>query len=371
MIRRCALQRAVVIVALCTLSQLPADSLASDSPDGGLELGGAVRFNVGWLDYAGGQRWSDVDVELLRLDMRGHYGQLRFSLQHRWYEGFEAVHHAWAGLVVDEDRELRLGIVQAPFGLLPYASQSFWFGSGYYLGLEDDHDLGVVWRDKKGDRSWHAGVFLRDEYGTGRRFARYSFDVATTEALPYREAEHLVLRYERRVADERRALAWGFSGVLGRVENRISGATHGHAAAALHLEASAAAWTAQLQWAHYDYGVPGERIALAAFEFPFEIASKADVLTANIFRDFDVSRSWLDSLRCYNNLSTTRATGATRTDSWQNVTGCSVGKGPMFTYVDWVAGRNMWFVGGPGVGVSEPGGDRWRSRLNINLGFYF
>jgi hypothetical protein len=53
------------------------------------------------------------------------------------------------------------------------------------------------------------------------------------------------------------------------------------------------------------------------------------------------------------------------------VTGCSFAKGPMFTYVDWIAGRNMWFVGGPGVGIREPGGDRWRSRLNVNLGLYF
>jgi len=362
---------AIIAGALCTPLPCAAESAAADNSDSTLELGGALRFNLGWLDYAGPRRWSDVDVELLRIDLRGSHGPLKFSVQHRWYEGFEAVHHAWAGWTLDADRDLRLGIQQVPFGLLPYASQSFWFGSGYYLGLEDDHDLGIVWRDERDDRSWHAGVLLRDEYGTGRRFARYSFDVATTDELPYREAEHLVLRYERRVTGERWALGWGLSGMLGRVENREDGQTHGHVATAVHLEGSASSWTAQLQWAHYDYGVPGERIALAAFEFPFEIASKADVVTANIFRDFNTSRSWFDSLRCYNNLSTTRATGLTRANSWQNVFGCSVGKGPMFTYVDWISGRNMWFVGGPGVGISEPGGDRWRSRLNINLGFYF
>ena len=43
----------------------------------------------------------------------------------------------------------------------------------------------------------------------------------------------------------------------------------------------------------------------------------------------------------------------------------------MFTYVDWIAGRNMWFAGGPGVGIAEPGGDGWRSRLNVNMGFFF
>lgn len=361
----------VIAGALCMLALLVGEASQSASSDDSLELGAAVRLNVGWIDYQRSQRWSGVDFELLRIEARGSYGPLKFSAQHRWYDGFEAVHHAWAGLSLDADRDVRVGIQQVPFGLLPYASQSFWFGSGYYLGIEDDYDLGVVWRDERGDRSWHAGVFLRDEYGTGRRFERYSFDVATTYVLPYREIEHLVMRHERRVAGDTWALAWGLSGVLGRVENRIDGRSHGHLAAAIHLEVSASSWTAQVQWAHYDYKVPGERIALAAFRFPFEIASKADVITANLFRDFDMSRSWIDSLRCYNNLSTTRASGMTRQHSWQNVTGCSIGKGPMFAYVDWIAGRNMWFVGGPGVGISEPGGDRWRSRLNINVGLYF
>ncbi|TXK62184.1 hypothetical protein FU658_09885 [Alkalisalibacterium limincola] len=294
-----------------------------------------------------------------------------FSLQYRWYDGFDAVHHAWAGWSLDADRDLRVGVQQVPFGLLPYASQGFWFGSGYYLGLEDDYDLGIVYRDERGDRSWHGGVMLRDEYGTGANYDRYSFDVATTDALPYREVEHAVVRYARRFERGDWALEWGASGLLGRIEDRTDGSTFRHAAAALHLEGARGPWTLQGQWAHYDYDVPGGRVALSAFMFPFEVAARADVLSVNVVRDFDMSGNWLDSLRCYNNLSTTRAGGPGLADSWLNVTGCSIGKGPMFTYFDWIAGRNMWFVGGPGIGISEPGGDTWRSRLNINVGFYF
>lgn len=358
-----------VSAALVLLAVGPA-ALAAVPEEDGLNPGAAIRLSTGYLGYGASEGWQDPDVELLRASLAGRRGSFVFSTQYRWYDGFEAVHHAWFGFSPDADRDLRIGIQQVPQGLLPFASHSFWFGSGYYIGLEDDYDLGVVWRDERGDRSWHAGVFFRDEYGTGANFGRYSFDIATTPALPYREREHLVIRHERRSGHGDWALAWGATAVLGRIENREDGRTHAHRAATVHLQGVQGPWTLQGQWTRYDYRNPEERVAIAAFQFPFEVAGRADVLTANLVRELPPG-GWLDSLGCYNNYSTTLASGPGLANSQQNVTGCSLGKGPMFTYVDLIAGRNMTFVGGPGVGIFEPGGDRWRWRLNINVGFYF
>lgn len=332
-------------------------------------FGGAVRINSGWLDYGAGKQDLNTDLELVRLDSRGRKGRLSYSLQYRFYNDFEAIHHAWIGVDV-AGGQLRGGVQQVPFGLLPYASHSFWFGSGYYLGIEDDYDLGVLWERERNGVRWHAGVFLADEYGDAKRFDRYSFDVAQTPGLPYRERARVLLR--RAVAWERGGAnwEWGMSGFAGRIENVDSGREHDHQGLAVHAQWQRDQWTVQGQWAAYRYDVPGQRIALSAFAFPFEIASTAQVISANLARDLPTP-SWLDSLRCYNNLSTTQVSGQGRRDSWQNVTGCSIGRGPMFTYVDWIAGYNMWFIGGPGVGIDDAGGARWRSRLNINFGFYF
>ena len=57
--------------------------------------------------------------------------------------------------------------------------------------------------------------------------------------------------------------------------------------------------------------------------------------------------------------------------SIQNVTGCSFVAGGIFAYFDWITGKNMWFVGGPGVGRNAITAGEWRSRLNVNFGFYF
>uniref|UniRef100_A0A8J7VWX4 Uncharacterized protein n=1 Tax=Coralloluteibacterium stylophorae TaxID=1776034 RepID=A0A8J7VWX4_9GAMM len=282
------------------------------------------------------------------------------------------MHHAWVGWRFDEGRGLRAGVQQVPIGLLPTASHSFWFGSGYYLGVEDDYDLGLVWRDIGPGSSWHVGLFAGDEYGTGDRYGRYSFDVADAGGLRYRERGQLVVRHARQFAAGDWDMEFGATGGLGRIENLDDGGHPRRALGAVLAQATRGGLSLQLQWLRYHHSVDGERIALAAFDFPFEIAARADVHTFNLAYAFDMDGRWLDSLTCYNDFSTTQAGGGEGlADSYQNVTGCSLGKGPMLTYVDLITGRNMWFVGGPGVGIDAGDSDRWHSRLNINVGFYF
>ena len=335
----------------------------------GLELGGAVRLSYGWLDYADS---PGADLELVRGEARGRLGPASFSLQYRWYDGFDAVHHAWAGWDLDPDSQLRVGVQQVPFGLLPYASHSFWFGSGYYLGIEDDYDLGVAWEHEAGAHRWHAAWFSGDEYGTGNRYGRYSFDVATTDVLPYRERGRLAMRYEQVGEWNGGELAFGASAFSGRIENRMDGQRYGHDAAALHVQWQRGPATVQLQWARYRYRNPESRVAMSAFMSPFEIAAQADVPTFNLVGHLP-HPGWFDAITCYNNLSLTipRGSAPGLRESWQNVTGCSFAKDKMFTYVDWIAGKNMWFAGGSGIGIDEPGSNRWRSRLNVNIGFFF
>lgn len=364
------IQGCLAVLSLLLALGPAAARACEETTDPCLDLGGAIRFNVGWRDYGDPAGNGDLDLELLRVDAKGARGPLFFSLQYRWYDGFDAVQHAWAGWRLDEHRDLKLGIQQVPFGLLPYASNSFWFGSGYYLGLEDDHDIGLVYRHDTGRDQLHAGVFLADEYGDGARFDRYSFDLADDGSLRYRERERLNLRWARRAEGDAGTTEWGASAFAGRVQDQASRQRFGHHGAALHVQQARGSWTLQGQWAWYRYQVPGSRVALSAFQFPFEIAAEAHVLTANAA--WALPRSgWFDAITCYNNLSTTRGNGAGSGDSWQNVTGCSFAKGKSFSYVDWITGRNMWFIGGPGIGLAPAGSDPWRSRLNINIGFYF
>lgn len=350
-------------------TELRAEDAPSSTTAPYVDIGGAVRFNYGWLDYGPTSR---LQLELLRADIKAGSGPLTFSAQYRWYDGFDAVHHAQVGWQATESTLVTAGIQQVPFGLLPTVSQSFWFGAGYYLGIEDDYDPGVVVSHQRGAHTWHIGWFSGDEYGTGSRTDRYSFDVAQVPGLPYRERDRVHLRYERNTDWAGGEMLVGASGFSGTVQNTQTRRHHGHHGAAVHAQWQREGWTAQVQWARYRYDVPGERIALSAFQAPFEIAAHADVPSVNLAYSFGEQR-WLDDITCYNNLSAARPvqrTAGTRT-SVQNVSGCSLQKGIMLTYVDWIAGKDMWFAGGEGIGINDGGPSRWRSRFNLNVGFYF
>jgi len=360
----------IIAAATASLATNNATAENSTTPPPYVDVGGAVRFNYAWLDYG---TTDGIALELLRADLKAGAGPLSFSAQYRWYDDFDAIHHAWLGWQFTDATQLQAGIQQVPFGLLPAASHSFWYGSGYYLGIEDDYDPGLVLSHRhSAATTWQLGWFAGDEYGDAQRHDRYSFDVASTDALPYRERGRVHARLEHTTGTAQHPLLIGASAWYGRLQDTTNGQRHRQYAAALHAQWQHAGWTAQLQWARYRHDVPGQRIALSAFQAPFEVAAHADVPTANLAYDFGaVGR--LEQLTCYNNLSMTRPLGSQPglRNSWQNVTGCSLHKGPMVTYVDWIAGNNMWFAGGPGIGIDDGSPSRWHSRLNVNIGFYF
>lgn len=304
--------------------------------------------------------------------MKINEGDWSVDAQYRWYQDFNAVHHAQIDFKATENDVFTVGITQVPFGLAPYSSHSFWFSGAYYLGLEDDYDTGVKWSRTQGDWLIDAAWFAGSEYDDASRYGRYSFDVAHTSRYPLKESGQFNMRVRRDLG----GAVVGGSYQWGQLDGE-QGRDADHQAVALHAKADVEQWNIQAQWIYYRYDINGvpeadkHRLALSAFEYPFEIAAKAQVVTFNVARTFAVNNRFLKSVTCYNDYSYIAAgAGSGLADSVQNVTGCMLQKGGMYSYIDWISGKNMWFAGGPGVGI-EVGEPQWQSRLNINIGYYF
>ncbi|MFU8878261.1 MAG: hypothetical protein ACNA7E_08980 [Wenzhouxiangellaceae bacterium] len=346
-----------------------------------IKLGGAVRLNYAWRDFDedSKDRVGDFELELFRINADGEIGNVQLSAEWRRYNDFQAIHHAWVGYRFSERLQTRIGISKVPFGILPFASHSFWFGGTYYLGFEDDYDTGIQFIHKPShDWTFHYAFFKNPEYANDSRLARYSFDLVTQGDQQNSEINQLNLRAERHLTfADLGTLDLGVSLQGGQIFNSITRKKGERYAVAGHANASLGRWHVQLQGLRYEFkpenppGVADNFMQMGAFEFPFLVASKANVYTVNVARSFSASIGPISGGTCYNDFTFIDPKVRDSADSIQNVTGCSLVAGGVFAYFDWITGKNMWFAGGDGIGRDAATAGKWRSRLNVNIGFYF
>lgn len=369
-----------ILAAAVAAGLLTTPAAAVADEEEGIEFGGAVRLNYAWRDYdtQNKDRGGDFELELFRINVRGTVGEVMLDAEWRRYNDFQAIHHAWVGYRFNDDVHAELGITQVPFGILPYASHSFWFGGTYYMGFEDDYDTGIKVVQEAGDWTFHYGFFKNPEYSNDSRADRYSFDLVTGGEQQNTETNQLNFRAARMLNHaEDRNTEVGLSLQAGQIYNRATEDNGDRWAVGAHMNGNYGPWNAQLQGIAYEFnpknpdGVSDDFVQYGAFAFPFMVAAKGTVWSANLARSFDVNLGPITWMNCYNNFTYIDPRVDNSAESIQNVTGCSVSAGGVFAYFDWIAGKNMWFAGGDGIGLDGASAGKWRSRLNINIGYYF
>lgn len=353
-----------------------------------LDLGGALRFNYAYREFtqASRSKGGDLEFDLFRIDVDAEYGDLLASAQYRWYDFQEVIHHGWVGYRFGEGLQARAGITQVPFGLLPYASHSWWFGVPYYLGFEDDYDMGGTVLLEAAPWDVRLGFFKNGEYGNAGRSERYSFDLVTDPSSvpgPTRRANEETNQLNARVArtfehGPGRRTEVGISGEWGQIYNEITDDTGARWAAGAHVDGHYGPWNPQLQAFHYEFdpdnptGVSEERVQLGAFATRFLAPSEGTVLVANLAREIPFEPGPIDGLTCYNDYSVLLPDESDLEDVQINTTGCLVSAGPLASYVDLITGTGAPFLGVPPEELFSPIGDEdWNLRLNVNVGYYF
>jgi len=359
---------------------------------GPFEIGGAVRANV--LDKSWETRErrfprASLEFDTLRGRLDFEHGRWRGSSQYRFYYYDEIdrsthfLHHAWIGYELAPGRELRAGVHQVPFGNLPYNSHSYFFSLAYYIGLEDDHDLGLHYSDSRGDWRFDLAWYLQDEgsyFGDSEDSARYSYDVVESP-LSANEEEHQVngrasYRFEHGSLGTSEL---GVSLQAGRIPNAATGDTGTHVAAAIHWNGDFGPWNVKLQSAYYDYDLenpPGHDdavVVLGAYDFPYQAAAEGSLHSIGISYHWDVALGWLQGITLYEDYSVLIKAEEDFNDSQHNVIGVSFDASPVFIYTDIALGKNNAWIGpdfGSALGDGGPDNDL-NYRINLNIGLYF
>jgi len=353
-----------------------------EKPEANFKIGGAVWVNYAnqdWLGKDQGKRGLRFDN--LRLSIDADYDQFLMSAQYRWYNYSEAIHHAWFGYQFEEENRLELGVTQVPFGILPFASHNFWFMIPYYVGLEDDYDAGVKWHNAAiDDWTLDLAFFINEEYGDATNLDRYSVDVVRNSDQQNEERNQFNARlaYDWKHNNESHT-ELGVSGRYGDLDNRTTDKTGDYWSAAIHANAFLGPWNFMLEGMHYEYnpenpvGISDDLVLMANLGSQRLVAAKADIYVANVAYDFGAVGWKIDRLNCYNNYSYMNKAVDSFKNSQINDTGCLVTMGPFWIWIDYILGKNAWYLNDSeeNSGFGAGGTGDWEQRFNVNFEWYF
>src|SRR6056297_211624 len=150
-----------------------------------IDIGGALRVNYTYKDWdeESKDKVGDFGLDTFRLNLDGEISDLIFSAEYRWYpeSDWDSIHHGWIGYNFTDNWQGQIGIHQVPFGIQPYASHNFWFSGAYYVGLEDDYDMGAKLLYTPGNWTITGAFYKNAELGSSGDADRYSVDVITDE----------------------------------------------------------------------------------------------------------------------------------------------------------------------------------------------
>ncbi|QQX79851.1 hypothetical protein JK628_20470 [Shewanella sp. KX20019] len=355
-------------------------AFAEEEQEDGINIGGAVRVNYGYKDYseASKDKGGDLTFDMAAIKFDGKKGDWGLAAEYRFTSNTNYIKYGYATYDVDPDWQLQFGINKVPFGNRDFISNSWWFGLPYYLGFEDDHDVGV--KAIYESSGWHTDLafYKNAEYGPTEN-KRYSTDLytGTINGTEYNneETNQFNVRQTYTAEHEGGQTTFGGSVQYGQIYNSKTGNNGDRYAVALHLDSSYKDWNLQLQAMQYEYDAADaedpNKIGVSVVSWQYEIASKGQSYSVNLAKTFNTD--W-GSVKCYNDfgLMTPDVDDDDYDNSMQNVTGCAISAGPTYTMVDFVMGKNMTFstANNDHVGLPEMGDD-WDKRVNINFGYYF
>lgn len=348
-----------------------------------LKFNGFLRFNYNYSDWKEGskKRWGDLGYDLFKLGVAGSYKKILLDVDFRFYakaSGGAMLKSGWLGYQFDEKKQLQVGLTRVPFGIQPYGAHNYFFQISYYLGLEDDSDMGIKYM-YTGDRWEYALAFFKNSeeelFGSDTETAgdRYSYDVAGRNKEVNQLNGQVFYNWG---SDVRQKL--GVSAEFGMLYNLDTEKNGNHYAFAVHHELYWRGLSVKTQLATYaknPKNAPGEDrdlIIMTAFNAPYEVAAKANIYSIGIGYKIPFTKGIVNSIQFYNDFGWQQKWSKKFNDSFQNVTGCLITAGPVLAYIDYAQGLHQpWFGPDWNAFGAGTGSNSWHARLNVSLGYYF
>lgn len=364
-----------------------------------VKFGGAVRYNIISTSYESESTPTSNSFtwDTWRLNVDARTAGVDLSFEYRFYPTFGThfIHHGFLGYAFSEDVYMELGVTQVPFGIETYASHSWWFQIPYYVGLEDDYDMGINFDITSVENLKLSIAYFRQaepegpQYGGDVTFGnagpgRYSYDIVTTGNASIRELNQFNLRAAYNVNEN---IEIGASAQFGEIYNSVVDESKTATAFAGHVVANYNGFNFKGEYIAYDYqavdnnGNEMDVVQMGAYGYEYfggadytgGVAAKANIIVAGLAYSIPVEWGPISNIQPYVDYSVVQKDNDNFYDTQHLVPGILVTAGSIYTYVDLAMGKNQpWltdnFGKGLGSGVEDPD---WNTRFNINIGYYF
>jgi hypothetical protein len=380
--------------------------LAQSDDDDFLTIGGALRFNFYHTDYGGGTSPNDTQFtfDTWRINVLAERSGVGLNFEYRFYPTFNThfIKQGWLEYSFSDQTQLQAGVTQVPFGNLQYNSHNWWFQGPYYVGLEDDHDMGFKLIHDRGSWNIMAAYFIQPEpagpaygeasFGIGGP-GRYSYDiipitgnntwdyVLDSGETPQsnQEKNQFNLRTTYNIEHERGNSLIGASVQYGGIYNIAQDETGSRTAFAVHLDGNYGNFNVKAQYTLLshdvidDTGESVDYVYMAAYGDPYAVATEMSMYSLGIAYSLDVDFGPVSNLNFYNNYTLFDKQNEEFFNSHQNVLGVLASMGDVFIYFDVASGKNHpWLTNNFGSGLAQGVDDaRTNTRFNINIGYYF
>lgn len=352
------------------------------------KFGGMLRFNYRYMDW-NNESYAKINnneggeflLDTYGININGAYEGLFLSLQYRFYSGYNMLHHGFLGYSLDKNNTIELGLIKAPFGILPYASHNWFFSLAYYIGLEDNYGAGIKYIHKTGNWDFRIAFFKNsggNYTGKSESSSRYSYDIVPESGFDGMYSNNReVNQLNARVTYKLGTTVLGISGEYGGLYNDKINETGYHSAFAAHLNGNYGRFNVMATAIRvFDApktvpGINNDIVVMGAYDFPFQVADKGKFYSLGVSYSVPVNWGPVSLLTFYNDFSMYDKDKSSYYTSYHNISGVSISVGDIFTYIDFANGKNNPWLGqysGLGPGVKDA---KWKMRFNVNIGYYF
>ena len=348
-----------------------------------LHLGGALRFNYNFSDWNKGhrERGGDFGYDVFILQPKASYKGFLLDADVRYYSttfGGFMLRHGWIGYQFTPQDRLEVGLTRVPFGIQPACANNFFHQISYYIGFEEDADMGLKYVHS--DERWeYAAAFFKngDELVFGARNEttddRYGYDVAGRNREINQWNAQVIYKISGRAHHQ-----VGGSAEFGQLYNMDTRKNGVRFALATHYVVDWKQWNLKAQIAIYSFhprnaaGDSRDLVRMTACGASYQVAAKGTIYSLSFAHNFPLNSRWLQRIQMYHDSGLIQKWNKNFKNSLQNVTGMMLEMGPVRTYIDYVMGKRHAWIGPDwnAFGVGAENGS-WHTRFNINIGYYF